>query len=324
MMMTGACNADCPICFTDRRQRPDEMEPTVRDRVLREARALGARYVYVPGEGEPTIDRGFWQLLETCRAIGLHAVIFTNGLVLSDSKACRRYWGMEPDEAVDRLLSYPVSFYHKLWSTRPQLMAEMMHVSPHVYHYASYYGTPLPAGLIRLLERWPRERVGIEVVVERRNADEVMATLVPFAETHSVSRIIEMIQHNGRIIGNGEFDPTEDQVLAARSCLSPTSCTMATCKAVVTSRGYLSPRIAVLEHQIPGTAANVSQAPLFDLLHGTTPVVERRYEIHRCLCETMPLEQSGCRSGPQSRQAQNVVPLTLHGRRADVDETGVG
>ena len=32
MMMTGACNADCPICFTDRRQRPNELEPPVRDR----------------------------------------------------------------------------------------------------------------------------------------------------------------------------------------------------------------------------------------------------------------------------------------------------
>jgi hypothetical protein len=323
MMMTGACNADCPICFTDRRQRPNELEPPVRDRVLREARALGARFVYIPGEGEPTIDRGFWQLLETCRESGLHAVIFTNGIVLSDPKTCRKYWGMEPDEAVDRLLSFPVSFYHKLWSTRPELMGEMMQVPPEVYRYGPYHGTPIPAGLIRLLERWPRERVGIEVVVERRNADEVVQTLGPFAETHGLARIIEMIQHNGRVMGNGAYDPTEQQARAVRAWLSPTSCTMATCKAVVTSRGYLSPRIAVLEHQIPGTPVDVRDAPLFDLLHGTASIIERRYEIHTCLCETLPLEQSGCRSTARVRQAPNIVPLTLRRERADVDGTGV-
>jgi hypothetical protein len=323
MMMTGACNADCPICFTDRRRRPNELEPQVRDRVLREARELGARFVYIPGEGEPTIDRGFWQLLETCRASGLHAVIFTNGIVLSDPATCRKYWGMEPDEAVDRLVAFPVSFYHKLWSTRPALVADMMQVRPDIYRYASYHGTPIPGGLIRLLERWPRERVGIEVVVERRNADEVVETLVPFAETHGLARIIEMIQHNGRVLGIGEYDPTEQQARAVRASLSPTSCTMATCKAVVTSRGYLSPRIAVLEHQIPGTPGDVREAPLFDLLHGTAPIVERRYEIHTCLCETLPLAQSGCGAGARVRQALNIVPLTLRRERAEADGAGV-
>jgi len=85
---------------------------------------------------------------------------------------------------------------------------------------------------------------------------------------------------------------------------------MATCKAVVTSRGYLSPRIAVLEHQIPGTPADVRDAPLYELLHQTTPIVERRYEVHRCLCETIPLELAGPSAGG-IRMAPNVIPIPL-------------
>lgn len=314
MMLTGACNADCPICFTDRRRKANELEPEHRDQVLQQARQLGARYVYVPGEGEPTIDGGFWQFLDSCRNAGLHAIIFTNGLLLSDEIACRKYWKCTPDEAIERLKSYPVSFYFKFWSTDPSKVSEMMQIPAQQYHYTPYDGTPTPIGLHRLMDVFPRERVGIEVVVERRNADEVVNEIVPFAETHGLSRIVEMIQHNGRIFGDGSYDPTPLQAQRAKPLLSPTSCSLATCKAVITSRGFLSPRIAVLENQIPGTPVNVRSQDLFSLLHTTEYVVSRRYDILHCLCESIPNALAAANLGRKSSvqlKVFNVVPPSL-------------
>lgn len=166
MMLTGECNADCSICFTDRRRKDRELSPDERTEILRQARALGARYVYVPGEGEPTIDRGFWSFLQSCKEMGLEAVIFANGLVLSDRGLCRHYWKTDPEDAVRKLADYPVSFYVKFWSTKPRLVGQMMNIRADWYHYTEVDGVPVPAGLRLLLERFPRERVGIEVVVE--------------------------------------------------------------------------------------------------------------------------------------------------------------
>ena len=310
LMLTGACNADCPICFTDRRRKAGELTIAERDDVLRQARALGARYVYVPGEGEPTIDRGFWEFAETCGELGLEAVVFTNGLLFGDAAAARRRWGCEPEEAIDRLARLPVSLYVKYWTPDAARAAEMLGIRADRCPYREYDGTPVPAGLEVLLRRFPRERLGLEVVVERRNADDVARRIVPFAERHRLARIVEMIQHNGRVLGDSGFDPSPEQVERTAGLLSPTSCTMATCKAVVTSRGWLSPRIAVLEHQIPGQPASVKGADLFGLLHETDYVVERRYEISGCLCETLPAALAPCKL-PTRALAPNVPPPAL-------------
>lgn len=296
LMMTGACNADCGICFTDRRKKAGELDPASRRRLLAEARALGARYVYVPGEGEPTIDAGFWDFLEACRENGLQAVVFTNGIVLSDPASCRRYWGTTPEAAAARLAEYPVSFYVKYWSTDRAKTAALMGISPERTRFTERDGTPLPAALDLLMDALPRERVGIEVVVERRNVDEVRAEIVPFAQAHGLARIVEMLQHNGRIQGNGEYDVDPADARAAAPLLSVTSCAMATAKAVVTSRGWLSPRIAVLEHQLPPGPAHVRDGSLYELLHATDYLVERRYDINRCLCEVIPQELAGAAS----------------------------
>jgi hypothetical protein len=316
LMLTGACNANCPICFTDRRRKAGELSVAERDDILRQARALGVRYVYVPGEGEPTIDAGFWQFLDTCAELGLEAIIFTNGLLFGDARAARRRWGCDPEEALGRLARYPVSLYVKFWSTDPARAAEMLGIRGERYLYRDFAGTPVPAGLARLLDGFARDRLGIEVVIERRNADEVAEQIVPFAERHGLARIVEMIQHNGRVLGDSAFDPSPSQVERTVGLLSPTSCTMATCKAVVTSRGLLSPRIAVLEHQIPGRAVDVRGTDLFELLHHTEYVVERRYEISGCLCETLPAALAPCKLSARAL-APNVPPpgltVTHHG-----------
>lgn len=320
MMLTGACNADCAICFTDRRRKRAESTPELRDRVIREAAECGASFVYVPGEGEPTIDRGWWEFLDSCRNGGLHAVVFTNGLIFSHAATSRKYWGCEPDETMARLADYPVSFYVKMWSTQPELVGDMLGIDPAKYDFVDYAGVRVPSGMVRALERLPRERLGIEVVVERRNADEVVDTVVPFADDHGLAQIVEMIQHNGRTLGDPSYDPSPTQVARVRPYLSPTSCKLATCKAVVTSQGYLSPRIAILEHQLPQGRVHVGSGSLWELLHNTDYIVQRRYET-ACLCESEPMSRAQS-TGSVVTRAGNVVAPALR-QASDTSDTSV-
>ncbi|WP_242910559.1 amino acid--tRNA ligase-related protein [Actinomadura terrae] len=315
MMMTGACNADCPICFTDRRAKRGETTAEQRDAVLRQAAELGAGYVYVPGEGEPTIDRGWWRFLDSCKEHGLEAIVFTNGLVFSDPFTSRKYWDCEPEDVVARLDGYPVSFYMKMWSTEPDLVGTMMGIDASKYRFTDYNGVQVPVGMARLMDEFPRDRLGVEVVVEHRNADEVADTIVPFAEEHGLAQIIEIIQHNGRTLGNASYDPTPEQAARVEGLLSPTSCSMGTCKAVVTSRGYLSPRIAILESQLPSPARHVDDGDLWDLLHSTDYIVQRRYETS-CLCETEPVSLAQ-EHKPTVRGPRSVVPPALVRTTAD-------
>ncbi len=292
LMLTGACNADCPICYTDRRRKHKELGAEDRRRVITEAKELGAQFIYVPGEGEPTIDSGWWEFLETCRDLELPAIVFTNGMIFGDENACQRYWGLTCAEAAARLLEYPVYLYVKYWTADAKLAAQMLAVSPARLPYERWDGTPVPRGLATLLDTLPRERMGVEVVIERRNADEVADVIAPFTDRHGLARIIEMLQHNGRTFGDPSYDSTPDQLERCEPLLSPTSCKLATCKAVVTVQGYLSPRIAVLEHQLPPERRKVLEGSLYDLLHTTPYIVERRYNLN-CLCELIPLELAG-------------------------------
>jgi hypothetical protein len=321
LMLTGACNADCPICFTDRRRKLGETTAAQRDRVIHEAAKLGARFVYVPGEGEPTIDPHWWDFLDSCRDAQVEAVVFTNGLIFQDDALCRSKWGMTADEAIDRLAQYPVSFYVKYWTARQELGASMLGLPQRRVRYESAGGTQVPAGLARLLGAFPRDRLGIEVVVERRNAEEVALQIVPFAEAHGLAQIVELLQHNGRVLESNVYDPAPAQLRSIYPLLSPTSCDMAPCKAVVTSRGFLSPRIAILEAQIPPPAAHIDQGDLWTLLHRTDYIVHRRYNLS-CLCELEPALHASTAFASRSRPfniasaGENLVSTLTSAQRA--------
>jgi hypothetical protein len=310
LMLTGVCNADCGICFTDRKRKPNELSAADRDELLAQAAALGAQYCYVPGEGEPTLDKGWWRFADTCRQLGLPAIVFTNGMIFGDEDLCQRTWGMSPAEAARKIADYPVYLYVKYWTPDAGLAARLLGVPSRRLPYGTVDGLPVPLGLQTLMDNVPRDRVGVEVVVERRNADEVVDTIAPFTERQGLARIIEVIQHNGRTFGDPSYDPTQEQLDAVTSFLSPTSCTQATCKAVVTVQGYLSPRIAVLENQLPADRERVVGADFYELLHRTPYIVERRYDLS-CLCESIPAELAG--NSGKLLGTDNVTPPALAG-----------
>lgn len=300
-MLTGKCNADCPICYTDRKQKPNGLTIDEVREIVDQTYELGSRLLYIPGEGEPTIDPMFMDLLDHCRKRGVAVIVFTNGIIFSNDRECRRVWGVDGDTFLRGLSDYPVYFYHKLWSLKPSLLSEMMNIHESSYQWdcirAGSQTFNVPKGIVRLLRHFPIERVGIECVVESRNIDEVIHDIIPFVEATKVKSYIEPIIHAGRCFDFHKFDVSPADLVKLGPWLARQTCRRTGYKCTVHNDGLLSPGISITWQRILGRneaskfsireSGNVRE--LFEMLHTLPELVQARYMSGGCLCEELNL-----------------------------------
>ncbi len=74
--MTAACPHDCFYCFTDKQKKTltiDEIKG-----VIDQLAELNTHAINFLGEGEPTIDKHFFEILEHASGHGIHSVVFTD------------------------------------------------------------------------------------------------------------------------------------------------------------------------------------------------------------------------------------------------------
>jgi hypothetical protein len=301
VMLTGACNADCTICYTDRRKKPAELAAPEIIEIMDQTFALGSRLLYLPGEGEVLLDRGLFAVLDHARSIGMNVILFSNGILFSNDKQAVQQWGMSSEDLVRRLSEYPVYVYHKLWSTEPDLIAEMMNVHASTYDYADYdvngQHVHLPRGIDLLLRYFPRERIGVETVVERRNWQEIVDVIIPLVQKLGIKSYIEPLLHAGRCFGVSEFDPPEQAKALLGQWLARQNCRRVAYYVVVQNDGVLSPGMALPSAMLRSIYSEDDFSrfvirdnsggikDLFSMLHTNTQLVQLRYRIRGCLCE---------------------------------------
>lgn len=321
IMLTGECNADCAICYTDRRKKQNELTASEIKRVMDETYALGSRLLYIPGEGEPTLDKALFEILEHARDIGMQVIMFTNGLLLSGDDEARNRWGITSEEFVRRLSKYPVYVYHKLWSTKPDLIAEMMHINRSAYQYIDItirgHHTQIPRGLDLLLRYFPRERVGIEVVVERRNVQEIAQLIIPLVQQLGIKSYIEPIIHAGRCFDLFAYDTPAEAMAPLGQWLARQNCRRVAYKLVVHSDGTLSygmalPNRTLRELHGDCDTLQIRNSPtgpndLFSLIHTNPVLVWGRYQIRGCICEEMNLKLA---ASPEARADASLATAT--------------
>ncbi len=90
-VMTSACPHDCFHCFTDKQKKTLTLEEI--KRAIDEIADLGARAIDYLGEGEPTIDENFFDVVEYTASRYVQPVVFTDAATkLRDIDFVRRLY----------------------------------------------------------------------------------------------------------------------------------------------------------------------------------------------------------------------------------------
>ncbi len=209
IMLTGKCDADCKICCTDRQFKGnEELKLDEISLIFEQVKKLGSETIYIPGEGEPLLDKNVWEVLELARQMKFNIIMFTNGIILSNDDLAKKQWGMSSEDIVKNLATYPVYIYHKLWSTDENLLSELMRIPRGIYcsqpfcisgdENEAHMEIMIPKGLNLLLKHLPLDRVGIESVVTNRNCEEIKEAIIPFIKRTGIKSYIEPLIHGAR------------------------------------------------------------------------------------------------------------------------------
>jgi len=321
LFLTGECNADCEICYTARVKKVGELTWEEMKEIIEQTRKMGSKTVYVAGEGEPTLDDSFWKLVNYTQNQCLMFLFFTNGLVFSNEKEAERVWGTTAEKLVERIVESGSYFYFKLWSTNPKLVREMMRLGKdNDYQWVEYWTNGrkilIPLGLYLFLTnpKMSRERIGIETVVEKRNAEEIRDVILPFILEEGLKSYIEPIIHAGRYFGSINYDPTPKQLAPLAPYMVRGNCIRVAYKLAILNNGYATPAIAVplnlLVHL--GTPEELNCRgktgikDIFELRHRSKILTKYRYEILGCLCEKLNLELASKLHANTSAKARHI------------------
>ncbi len=296
LMLGGRCDASCGVCYTDRRLDPGTLSWSQRRELLEGLLPLGLRLVYVPGRGEPLLDPDVWSLVDWCEERGVDLVLFTNGLLLGDDERARRAWGIDAGEVAGRLrAARRTHVYVKLWSLRPAKAAWLLGVPEVSYRSVRLAdrSVALPAGLVRLLEVMPRDRVGAEVLLERRNQAEVEREILPLVAELGIALFLERPMHTGRAAGRFDLDPDPAVVERLRPWLKREDCRRLVASVAVHDNGAPS---FCLGYRPEGAEA-FAPGDLVGRLHADPLLVRSRYHRGGCLCERRAAEAPRARPG---------------------------
>lgn len=89
--MTGACLHDCFFCFTDKRKKTLSLPKILG--TIDQAADYGFKAIDFLGEGEPTLDKDFFQIVEHTSKKGLIPIVFTDAATkLRDQKFVKRLY----------------------------------------------------------------------------------------------------------------------------------------------------------------------------------------------------------------------------------------
>lgn len=306
LFVSGRCDADCEICYTDRNLRPDDITWEEKRELLLQVIELGNKTIYIPGEGEPFLDDHFFDLIHFAQEHNQNIVIFTNGILISDEHLFNKRWnerGYFLDKFFETVRDSSVYLYVKYWHSNKNKFCEMMRIPPDKLKTEPIKLTngsiiDVPVGLLRLIKT-DGEKVGIETAVHSLNYDDVLKNIMPFVNELGIKWYLEPIIHSGRYFGRHCYDLTSTQYDEILPFLTNQQCKRTGFSTVVLSSGHLSfcPSFvtnlsvsdmrALKELNIRNHGKDGRLGDIFNLLHTNRFLVESRYAAfsHPCLCE---------------------------------------
>jgi len=299
LFLSGKCDANCDICYTDSKFRKDKNKWESIESIIRQVVQLGNKTLYVPGEGEPFLDDNIFNLINAAEYYNQNLVLFTNGIILSDEEMFENKWGISLNEFFEVIQKSPIYLYFKYWHSDRNIFADMMRINPDKLKTESItlngsIKVDVPIGLLKLHKIAP-EKVGIETAVHSLNYNNVFDRIMPFADKYKLKWYLEPIIHSGRCYGRKEYDITQEQMLKINPYLSKQQCKRAGYTAIITTLFYISfcssfiSKFMIKDRDILDNLSvfdkNNRVKDIFSILHTNRLLVESRYSSQSCLCE---------------------------------------
>lgn len=202
LLLSNNCNLNCKYCYRDAGV-PESSSLTFQEweNVLRQAKMLGARSVWIPGSGEPLLDpvlcdSNTFPLLELCAEMELSVTFFTNGTMLTK-------------ELASMLADFNVSIITKLNSFIPEIQDYLSGVENSFSDIRNGLDFLLEAGFA---EKAP-SRLGIDTVITNQNYDEI-PKLFRFCRERNIIPYITANLHGGRACVDDTLDVSKSKLRA--------------------------------------------------------------------------------------------------------------
>ncbi|VVB58073.1 Uncharacterised protein [Candidatus Anstonella stagnisolia] len=286
----GRCDFNCSICYTFG-SADGVLSAAQAISVIQQVNGMGAQVTYWPGEGELTLLRDFWKIMQYQADCKIPAVVFTDGSIFHSNKLSKSVFGISPDELVCNVAgTFPqLHFYVKFWHSFQRKAAEMVRVKPKNYPYGKIGGKSVPLALVRLLEALGKERVGIQVMVSRENYKDVVENVLPIAKELDIYAYVEPIILAGRAQGRYDLLLTAAQhkTLSKIFASGGEYCEKRQSTELIVKGSMLTPGIAIPpreEDSILDEQGNVKD--LFHIFHNGyfSEMRKKSEELGGCLC----------------------------------------
>jgi len=208
--MTGNCLHDCFFCFTDKRKKTLALEEI--KGVINQAADLGFKGIDYLGEGEPTLDKDFERIIEQTSAKGIVPVVFTDGATkLKDEGLLMKIFHFFTGNGENK------KFAQRLYDSGASVCPKCDSLFNRDYQNwvvgdkKGRYFDERNEAIERLIERQFNQnqldgttRLGFDMVVTKRNVDEVEQTL-RYCRDRNIFIVFSTYLPAGRCAKNG-FD----------------------------------------------------------------------------------------------------------------------
>lgn len=284
------CNFTCPnYCYTKNIQKTAiTTEQAIA--IIQQAREMGAQATYWPGEGELTLLKNFWQIMDWQADQKIPAVLFTNGSIFHNNSLCNAVLGMKSKMLLEKLnTEYKhMHFYVKYWHSEQKKAASMVGVKENQYPYETINRKNIPLALAKLLENIDIERIGVEVMVSKENYADVKENIIPTIEEMGIYGYIEPVIFSGNAQGRQtelKLEPQQHNELAKLFASGGSYCEKRQSIELIVKGQYLTPGIAIPPREQDRIIEN-GVKDLFTVFHNEyfRHLRKKSLELNGCLC----------------------------------------
>jgi len=182
---TNKCNINCIYCLSDK-SKEDGLSFEDKISVVRQAKQMGAKAVFLAGSGEPMMDKDFFSLIKYISKAGLKPVVLTNGIMIT-RKVARKLKESNTMIGV-KIPSFNKKILEKLAGTKDAYKM--------INFKSGEKSIKIPAFLKYLLEIFNTKDLRVSIPLTKINFESING-VIDFCEEYDIKIMIETLIYTG-------------------------------------------------------------------------------------------------------------------------------